>query len=339
MGSQRNKLENLKMVLFDFDDTLAVHSQGHRISDHLMKYMINVHSGSKELWNTSKPNLQLKKFMDFLAHKNIPMGLISGVHDCKAAERKIEWVKENYGYSLENYCVSSQEQKIIELKVLAKVNRLHENQIAIIDDMYPNLEKAESEGFIALSPMQVVNLFNEISEQKSAARIIPEIIPDCDFPLQDELKNKYIFWDIDGTLAAYWFNGHVSDPEGTDNGMSLKEIEDGVFLKRKPSRYMQRVLSACGAKQNIVLGHCQVQKEMDDKQLWLDKYYPSITERLLVSEDKSKADTILQYCKDQAISLQDVVFVDDVIPFLREAERKGIKSFHISSFLDWDFER
>ena len=114
-GILMNKLENLKMVLFDFDDTLAVHSQGHRISDHLMKYMINVHSGSKELWNTSKPNLQLKKFMDYLACKNISMGLISGVHDCKAAERKIEWVKENYGYSLENYCVSSQEQKMIEL--------------------------------------------------------------------------------------------------------------------------------------------------------------------------------------------------------------------------------
>lgn len=163
-GILMNKLENLKMVLFDFDDTLAVHSQGHRISDHLMKYMINVHSGSKELWNTSKPNLQLKKFMDYLACKNISMGLISGVHDCKAAERKIEWVKENYGYSLENYCVSSQEQKMIELSTL-------------------------------------------------------------------------------------------------------------------------------------------------------------------------------QYCKDHDISLQDVVFVDDTIPFLREAERKGIKSFHISSFLDWDFER
>lgn len=53
----------------------------------------------------------------------------------------------------------------------------------------------------------------------------------------------------------------------------------------------------------------------------------------------SKADTILQYCKDHDISLQDVVFVDDVISFLREAERKGIESFHISSFLDWDFER
>lgn len=47
-------------------------------------------------------------------------------------------------------------------------------------------KKAESEGFIALSPMQVVNLFNEESEQKS----IPRIIQDCNFPLQDELKVK-----------------------------------------------------------------------------------------------------------------------------------------------------
>ena len=30
------------------------------------------------------------------------------------------------------------------------------------------------------------------------------------------LKNKYVFWDIDGTLAAYRFNGHVADPNGTD---------------------------------------------------------------------------------------------------------------------------
>lgn len=75
-----------------------------------------------------------------------------------------------------------------------------------------------------------------------------------------------------------------------------------------------------------------------NKYIYLDKYYPSIKERLLISEDKSKADTILQYCKDHDISLQEVVFVDDTIPFLREAERKGITSFHISSFLDWNFE-
>lgn len=153
-----------------------------------------------------------------------------------------------------------------------------------------------------------------------------------------DLKNKYVFWDIDGTLAPYRFNNHVGDPDGTNNGMSLKEIEEGVFLTRKPSKHMQNVLNTCKAKKHIVMGHCQVKKEMEDKQPWLDKYYPMIKERLLVYEDISKAETILQYCRDNEIDLSEVVYVDDVIPFLREAERKGIRSYHISSFLDWDYQ-
>ena len=152
-----------------------------------------------------------------------------------------------------------------------------------------------------------------------------------------DLKNKYVFWDIDGTLAPYRFNGHVSDPDGTNNGMSQKEIEDGIFFSRGPSKHMQKVISECGAKQNIVMGHCICNKEISDKELWLDKYYPTIKVRLLVYVNTSKADTILQYCKDNNIDLEDAVFVDDVIPLIREAEQKGIKSFHISSFLDWSY--
>ena len=151
------------------------------------------------------------------------------------------------------------------------------------------------------------------------------------------LKNKYVFWDIDGTLAAYRFNSHVADPNGTDNGMSLEEIEQGIFLKRKPSKLMQKVLSECGEKQNIIMGHCQNQKEKDDKQLWLDKHYPMISDRLFIVDDNSKADCIIEYCNKSKIDLKEVIYVDDVIKFLREAERKGIASWHISSFLDWQF--
>jgi FMN phosphatase YigB (HAD superfamily) len=154
----------------------------------------------------------------------------------------------------------------------------------------------------------------------------------------NDLRGKYIFWDIDGTLAPYRFNDHVSDPDGTNNGQSIEEINSGVFLNRKPSKHMQNVVNTCGAKKHIIMGHCQVKKEMEDKEIWLDIYYPMIEERLLVYEDKSKADTILRYCKEHNIDLHDVVFVDDVLRILREAERKGIKSYHISSFLDWNYQ-
>ena len=157
-----NTLENLEMVLFDFDDTLCIHSHRSDSYEELMEYLSYIHSGETfpKSWNKSKPNLQLKKFMDYLACKNISMGLISGVHDCKAAERKIEWVKENYGYSLENYCVSSQEQKMIELSTIAEVNGFHESQIALVDDYYENLGNAEKMGFTTFSPMEIVNLVN-----------------------------------------------------------------------------------------------------------------------------------------------------------------------------------
>jgi FMN phosphatase YigB (HAD superfamily) len=156
---------------------------------------------------------------------------------------------------------------------------------------------------------------------------------------KSDLENKYIFWDIDGTLAPYRFNDHVSDPEGTNNGMSLKEISEHIFLTRKPSQHMMKVVYSCGARRNFIMGHCQVQQEMDDKQLWLDKYFTIIRrqDRILTFENISKADSIVEYCAGHRIDLKDAVYVDDVLVFLREAERKGIKSYHISSFLDWDY--
>ncbi len=150
-------------------------------------------------------------------------------------------------------------------------------------------------------------------------------------------KDKYIFWDIDGTLAPYRFNGHLADPEGTSNGMSINEIYNGVFKDRHPSKHMMRVLNTCHSKENLILGHYQIDTEKLDKERWITKYFPKIKwgSKLLIPETESKADKIISYCTEHDISLDDVIFVDDTLPILQEAERKGITSYHISSFLDW----
>lgn len=150
-----------------------------------------------------------------------------------------------------------------------------------------------------------------------------------------ETKDKIIFWDVDGTLAPYRYNGHISDPEGSNNGQSAKEIEDGIFLYRKPSRFMQTVLKECKAKEHIIMGHFSCEKEVEDKHKWLDLHYPYIRKRVFLSEDQSKADGILNYCRENKILVQDVLFVDDILTILRDAEKKGINAWHISSFLDW----
>ena len=88
---------------------------------------------------------------------------------------------------------------------------------------------------------------------------------------------------------------------------------------------MQKVLKECKTKNNIIMGHCQNQKEIEDKHIWLDKYYPITKERMLVFKTVSKAECIINYCSNKNIDLKDVVYVDDIIKYLREAERKGIE--------------
>lgn len=55
---------------------------------------------------------------------------------------------------------------------------------------------------------------------------------------------------------------------------------------------------------------------MQDKEIWIAKNYPMISEYLFLSRDKSKTNTILDYCNRHNIDLKDAVFVDDIIPFL-----------------------
>lgn len=150
------------------------------------------------------------------------------------------------------------------------------------------------------------------------------------------LSNKIVFWDIDGTLAPYRFNNHVTASDNFNNGMSIKEIEEGIFLNRRPSRVMQNILSKTKIYKNIVIGHCITDKEICDKQKWLNIYFPMIEDILLEFESVSKADCIIEYCKKNDINLKDVIFVDDMIKYLREAEIKGIEAWHISSFLDYN---
>lgn len=150
-----------------------------------------------------------------------------------------------------------------------------------------------------------------------------------------DTEGKYIFWDIDGTLAPFRFNDHVCDPLGTHHAMSVKEIEEGIFLYREPSKHMQRVVRECKAKEQFILGHCHEPKEISDKHLWVDKYYPQIKKRFFIDDEVSKAGVILDYCKEQKIDLSDVIFIDDSHAIIKEAEKKEIKAYHISSFLDW----
>ena len=158
---------------------------------------------------------------------------------------------------------------------------------------------------------------------------------------KDDLKDKYVFFDIDGTLAAYRFKDCVGESIVTNNGMNIQDLNDGIFFKRGPSKFMQKVVLDIKdvVREIICLSYCTSDRERIDKNLWLDKYYPMIKNRFIIDFDTDdKIETILKYCSDNNILLDKVVFVDDALKDLRKAEKLGIKSYHITSFLDYFME-
>ena len=149
-----------------------------------------------------------------------------------------------------------------------------------------------------------------------------------------ETDGKIIFWDIDGTLAPYRWEGQVRDVKCYGEYI-CPAIEKGLYLNRKPSKHMQKVVFECRAERQYVLGHYTYDKEKHDKIEWLGTHFPEIEDAIFIKTHKSKAEALLKFCKENGISPNQVLFVDDRVDILKEVEAAGIESWHISSFLDW----
>ena len=149
-------LDKLNYVLFDFDDTLCIHTRKKLLSydstDYMKSLLLN-----DSWWDKigCKPNKYMKEFMIELQNRNIELGLISQTDSYIHMVRKQEWVKEKYDIDLKNYCVSS--DKIDMMVALSRAYPIPFYSILIVDDKETILNMAVSKGFQAASPIEVVN--------------------------------------------------------------------------------------------------------------------------------------------------------------------------------------
>lgn len=154
----------------------------------------------------------------------------------------------------------------------------------------------------------------------------------------DKLKNKYVFFDIDGTLSEYRYNDKVYGGECTELGsQSLEDILfNDLFYKARPLRTMQKVVNNLDSDKVFILGAATTNTEIDQKYKWLSENYPNIkrTNTFFICSTLLKPEVIIEYCKHYNIDIKQVVFVDDRIDVLRKAESLGIKSYHPSSFME-----
>lgn len=152
----------------------------------------------------------------------------------------------------------------------------------------------------------------------------------------EKLKNKYVFFDVDGTLSEYRYNDKLYS--GGCSELGCQTLSDllfsNLFLNARPLKTMQNIINNLDAEKLYILGTIVTNNEINQKYKWLEKHYPSIKKEniIFISSTMLKPDVILEYSKKLNISLSDIVFVDDRLDVLRKAETLGITAYHPSSF-------
>ncbi|MFR2788003.1 MAG: hypothetical protein ACLTBX_04370 [Clostridia bacterium] len=153
-----------------------------------------------------------------------------------------------------------------------------------------------------------------------------------------KLKEKYVFFDVDGTLSEYRFNDKLYSGGCPELGCQTLEdlLFSNLFANARPLKNMQSIISQLNSDKIFVLGTIVTNNEINQKYKWLEENYPNIKKEniIFISSTMMKPNVIIEYAKKLDINLQDTVFVDDRLDVLRKAEELGITAYHPSSFVE-----
>lgn len=154
----------------------------------------------------------------------------------------------------------------------------------------------------------------------------------------EKLRDKYVFFDVDGTLSEYRYNDKLYGRGCPELGcQSLEDLLfNDLYYNARPLKTMQRIINELDSNKIFILGAITTNTEINQKYRWLSKHYPSIKMEnvFFICSTLLKPEVIIECCKHYEIDIKDVVFVDDRIDVLRKAESLGIKSYHPSSFTE-----
>lgn len=154
----------------------------------------------------------------------------------------------------------------------------------------------------------------------------------------EKLKDKYVFFDVDGTLSEYRYNDRLY--AGGCSELGCQSLEDllfnNLFYTARPLKTMQRVIEKLDSNKIFVLGAITTNTEIDQKYKWLSEHYPNIKREnvFFICSTLLKPEVIIECCKHYNIDIKQVAFVDDRIDVLRKAEEMGITAYHPSSFAE-----
>lgn len=157
-------LDNIKVVIFDYDGTLAVHRDKdfvkHRNEnvDKRLNYYANAYQNPSNFYIDIEPcdrSEALYKLIQELRNKNIKMYCLSGMKFSFHFKAKQDFINTQYGDDIELISAGTQELKLYGIKIILKLNKCNLDEILYIEDLEDTVKFLKSNG------INVINV-NEI---------------------------------------------------------------------------------------------------------------------------------------------------------------------------------
>ena len=152
-------LDEIKLVIFDFDETLAIHKDKDFIKhreeseENFVNFFSNAYNNPDCFYDEIEPCTKsevLDKFIKKLRKRKIKMYCLSGMNFSFHLKAKQSFINKHYGKDIEVISASSQELKLKGAKILKKINNCNLNEIIFIDDKQDIIELLSHSGIKAI---------------------------------------------------------------------------------------------------------------------------------------------------------------------------------------------
>ena len=136
-------LDNIKIVIFDFDDTLAIHKDKdylkHRneSEEKRLDYYLNAYQNPEIFYKKIEPCVKskiLSNLINELRSKNIKMYCLSGMKFSFHFKAKQNFIKKHYGDDIELVSAGTQHLKLDGIKIIQRMNNCSLDETIFIDD-------------------------------------------------------------------------------------------------------------------------------------------------------------------------------------------------------------
>ena len=160
-------LNNIKVAIFDFDDTLAIHKDKDYIKhrneneENLLNYYLNAYLNPNSFYESIEPcnmSKSIFKLINILRKNNVKIYCVSGMKFSFHLKAKEYFVHKYYGNDIEAISTRNQELKVDAAKIISKVNNCNLNEILFVDDIEENIINFNGIGINALLPNDVDSL-------------------------------------------------------------------------------------------------------------------------------------------------------------------------------------